>query len=224
MKNKNMQRNKLDIILTDLQPVETPKIYTLKYFYDFLIKSKSFNKIMKGDKINEKGIIYPEWHASPLKFHILKDNNEFREMSYVNPLSILEVCCFLEEYEKQLLDMMNGELYSLRYHTKSNKLYYKGSRNGLVEYQYIKTNDKTCRIEASGNYYNIVPYKRLDLFYKSQLWFDLNRQYKFFGKIDFNKCFDSIYTHTYNWSIAGNIIEAKEFNKNHIENAFDFVM
>ncbi|WP_455795976.1 RNA-directed DNA polymerase [Clostridium butyricum] len=142
-------------------------------------------------------------------------------MSYVNPLSILEVCCFLNEYEKQLLDMMNGDIYSLRYHTRNDKLYYKSSNKSLVEYQYIKTNDKTSRIEASGNYYNIVPYKRLDLFYKSELWFDLNRQYKFFGKIDFNKCFDSIYTHTYNWAIAGNIVEAKSFNKNHILSTID---
>lgn len=47
MKNKNMKRNKLDIILTDLQPVETPKIYTSRYFYDFLVKYKSMNKIKK---------------------------------------------------------------------------------------------------------------------------------------------------------------------------------
>lgn len=221
MKNKNMQRNKLDIILTDLQPVETPKIYTLKFFYDFLIKSKSLKKILKYPGNPEKGTIYPAWHAAPIKYHILKDNNEMREMSYISPLSMLEVCCFLEEYEKELLDSIDTNLFSIRYHIKNSEMYYKKSNDNIVEYEYIDFNNKKDRIEANGNYYKIMPYKRLDFFYKSHDWFDLNRKFKFYGKVDYNKCFDSIYTHTYNWFIAGNIIEAKEFNQKHLLSAID---
>jgi len=221
MKNKSMQRNKLDIILTDLQPVETPKIYTSKYFYDFLIKSKSIKKIMKCSGDQDKGNISPAWHASPLKYHILKDNNDMRELSYVNPLSMIEVCCFLDEYEKELLDSINTNLFSIRHHKKNNDLYYTKSDNSIVEYEYINADNKRDKIEASGNFYKIEPYKRLDFFYKSQEWFDLNRKYKFFGKIDYNKCFDSIYTHTYNWFITSNVIEAKLFNQKHILSAID---
>ncbi|GLC29989.1 RNA-directed DNA polymerase [Clostridium omnivorum] len=221
MKNKNMQRNKLDIILTDLQPVETPKIYTLKYFYDFLIKSKSMKKIMRYDNDVQKGIISPAWHAAPLKYHILKDNNELREMSYINPLSMIEVYCFLDEYERELLDGINTNLFSIRCHTKNNELYYKKSKNSIVEYEHIDINSKDESIVAKGNYYKIVPFRRLDQFYKSQEWFDLNRKYKFYGKVDYNKCFDSIYTHTYNWIVADNTIDAKEFNGKHILSAID---
>lgn len=221
MKNKNMQRNKLDIVLTDLQPVETPKIYTIKYFYTFLIKSKGIKKIMSCSGDPEKGNISPAWHAAPLKYHTLKDNNEMRELSYINPLSMLEVCCFLEEYERELLDSINGNLFSIRYHTKNNNLYYKNSNRNIVEYEHTSPDDKMDRIEANGNYYKIIPYRRLDFFYKSEQWFDLNRKYKFYSKIDYNKCFDSIYTHTYNWFITGNIIEAKSFNQKHILSVID---
>lgn len=221
MKNKNMQRNKLDIILTDLQPVETPKIYTSRYFYDFLIKSKSMKRIIICPNDPEKGNISPAWHASPLKYHILKDNNEMRELSYINPISMIEVYCFLDEYEKQLLDTIDTNLFSIRCHKKNNDLYYKKNKKSIVEYEYINTDNKRDKIEANGNYYKIEPYKRLDFFYKSEEWFDLNRKYKFFGKIDYNKCFDSIYTHTYNWFITDNVIEAKSFNQKHILSAID---
>lgn len=40
MSKKNNHRNKLDIILTDMQPIETPQIYTMQYFYNYLIKKK----------------------------------------------------------------------------------------------------------------------------------------------------------------------------------------
>lgn len=77
------------------------------------------------------------------------------------------------------------------------------------------------QLEAAGNYFYIEPFSRLDKFYKSDLWFDLNRRYKYFGKIDFNRCFDSIYTHTYNWIIAGNTVDAKKYTNTHILSVID---
>lgn len=142
-------------------------------------------------------------------------------MSYINPFSMIEVCCFLEEYEKELLDSIQTNLFSIRYHKKNNNLYYIRSNNSNVKYEHIDSDNKGDKIEASGTYYKIEPYKRLDFFYKSEQWFDLNRKYKFYGKIDYNKCFDSIYTHTYNWFITSNIIEAKLFNQKHILSAID---
>lgn len=46
VKNEN-KRSKIDIILTDLQPVETPEIYTMQFFYDYLVKNKSIDRISK---------------------------------------------------------------------------------------------------------------------------------------------------------------------------------
>lgn len=217
LKNEN-HRNKLDVILTDLQPVETPQIYTMEYFYNYLIERRSIKKISKKKADSEKGISCPSWHAAPLKFHILKDNNELREMSYVNPISMIEVCLFLEEYESILLDQVSKESFSIRFHHRRKDLIFKNANNNKVEY----SSTKSIRTqEASGDYYEIGPYRRLDIFYKSTEWFDLNRKYKYFGKIDYSKCFDSIYTHTFNWIIADNTLDAKNFNKKHFLSATD---
>lgn len=211
-------RNKLDIILTDLQPVETPQIYTMRYFYNYLIKEKSIVSISKKQPDSEKGITCPNWHAAPLKYHTLKDNNELREMSYINLVSMIEVCLYLEKYESFLLNQVNKQSFSIRKHRKRKDLIFKNVNNSQVEYN---LNKSTRGKEAAGNFYEIGPFARLDYFYKSSEWFDLNRKYKYFGKSDYSKCFDSIYTHTFNWVIAENTIDAKEFNKKHFLSATD---
>ena len=44
-----MKRNSLDIIMTDLRPVELPKIFTLKYFYRYLSRnSKATRDVLAG--------------------------------------------------------------------------------------------------------------------------------------------------------------------------------
>ncbi|EOT2912336.1 RNA-directed DNA polymerase [Clostridium perfringens] len=208
MSKKNNHRNKLDIILTDMQPIETPQIYTMQYFYNYLIKKKSI--ITANKKLDSKSAVTcPQWHAAPLKYHILKDNNELREISYINLISMIEVCLYLEKYEISLLNQVNKDSFSIRKHKRRKDLIFKEINNNHVEYY------STRRTEASGDFYEIGPYRRLDYFYKSLEWFDLNRKFKYFGKIDYSKCFDSIYTHTFNWLIAENIVDAKNFNKKH---------
>ena len=217
VKNEN-KRSKIDIILTDLQPVETPEIYTMQFFYDYLVKNKSIDRISKKKYDSEKGVTCSQWHAAPLKYHTLKDNYEYREMSYINMLSMIEVCLFLEKYENVLLDYVSKDSFSLRTHRRRKNLVFKQVNEKVVEYGYL---NKNIEKEATGDYYEIYPYCRLDFFYKSPEWFDLNRRYKYFGKLDYSKCFDSIYTHTFNWIIADNTIDAKNFNKKHFLSAID---
>lgn len=96
MKIKGMKRNSLDIIMTDLRPVELPKIFTLKYFYRYLSRnSKATRDVLAGLDVNQKDPFGKEWHAAPLKYHIIKKNNDLREMSLPNPVSMIEVFCFL---------------------------------------------------------------------------------------------------------------------------------
>jgi hypothetical protein len=223
MKTKGMKRNSLDIIMTDMRPVELPKIFTLKYFYRYLSRnSKATRDIIAGLDINQKDPFGKEWHAAPLKYHIIKKNNELREMSLPNPLSMIEVFCFIEKYEKELLDYLGKESFSIRKHKRNKSLYYRSSEHNRLLYEHVPPDDgRAMQLEAAGNYFYIEPFSRLDRFYKSDKWFELNRRYKYFGKIDFNKCFDSIYTHTYNWIIAGNSVDARKFTNSHILSVID---
>jgi hypothetical protein len=223
MKIKGMKRNSLDIIMTDLRPVELPKIFTLKYFYRYLSgNSKVTRDILAGLDIKQKDSFGKEWHAAPLKYHIIKKNNELREMSLPNPVSMIEVFCFMEKYEKELLVYLGKDSFSIRKHKRNKSLYYRRNEHNTILYEHISPDDgRAMQLEAAGNYFYIEPFSRLDKFYKSDRWFELNRRYKYFGKIDFNRCFDSIYTHTYNWIVAGNSVDAKKYTNQQILSVID---
>lgn len=229
-KRKFRRRNRLDVILTDSRPVELPQNYTLAYFYQFLNNNHElkgiFEKIRRELRASEKekdGNIWgANWHSTPLKYHIYKNKYEIREMSLVSPLSMIEISIFIEAYEKQLLLMSSEDGFSVRNHVMNDKLEYLELINGNgIEYKYSAEKG----LEASGNFYNIVPYKYIYRFHNSDLWYKYNREYKYFGKIDYNKCFDSIYTHTFTWLITKNSVDGKQYGKNqYFLNACDRIL
>ena len=216
-KLKFRKRNKLDIILTDSRPVELPKNYSLVHFYNYLNSSKQMFR-MRNDVKNElrasddegKGNLWgARWHAVPLKYHIYKNRFEMREMSLISPLSMIELPLFIEAFEKQLLLFSSVEGFSVRKHEINDGLQYVevSSGKGVKYYSDEKS------IESSGDFYSIYPYKYISQFQNSDYWYQLNREYRYFGKIDYSKCFDSIYSHTYTWLITKNSVDGKNYGK-----------
>jgi hypothetical protein len=226
-KIKYKKRDNLDVILTDSRPVELVKCFTLSYFYKYLQKNKKLIRVLEGEKrdtipsiMNYKNskreletIAQPSWHAAPLKFKIYKNNNEFRNMALINPLSMIEMYLFESVFEKEILLHSETGGFSIRKHKENEKIVYDGIEDkGVVRY---KTADElNDELEASGSFFEIYPYKYLSDFYKSDLWFELNRKYKYFGKADYSRCFDSIYTHTFTWIITKDNVDSKSFSRN----------
>lgn len=217
MTKKNFRkRNKLDIILTDSRPVELPKHYSLVYFYNFLNKNKKMSSLIEkirkeiqGSSLGES-VWGPAWHAIPLKYHIYKNRFEMREMSLISPLSMVELPLFIEAYEKQLLFLSSEDGFSVRKHAPNDGLGKIDIISGKgVKYRYSEEK----RIEFSGDYFKIYPYKYISEFQNSSYWFQLNREYRYFGKIDYSKCFDSIYTHTFSWIVTKNSVDGKDYGK-----------
>lgn len=227
---KFRKRNKLDIILTDSRPVELPKNYSLAYFYNYLNKNKKMSsmfssvkkEIRASSRVKEGNLGGSGWHAVPLKYHIYKNRFEMREMSLISPLSMIELPLFIEAYEKQLLLLASGEGFSVRKHKANEGLQYVDVAAGKgVKYFYSAEKS----IESSGAYYSIYPFKYISQFQNSDYWYQLNREYKYFGKIDYSKCFDSIYTHTYTWLITKNSVDGKEYgNYQYFLNMCDKIM
>lgn len=214
-KLKFQKRNKLDIILTDSRPVELPKNYSLVPFYNYLNSSKQMlwmssyvkNELRASD--NEGDLWGAKWHAVPLKYHIYKNRFEMREMSLISPLSMIELPLFIEAFEKQLLLFSSAEGFSVRKHTINDRLQYVEVTSGKG----VKYYSAEKSIESSGDFYSIYPYKYISQFQNSDYWYQLNREYKYFGKIDYSKCFDSIYSHTYTWLITKNSVDGKNYGK-----------
>lgn len=234
-KNECYKRNKLDIILTDSRPVEVLKNFTISYFYEYLNGHKKLDVLcetihkeiipslgIKG--FNGSMLINSKWHSRPLKYHIYKNTYELREMSILNPLSLIEMRLFIEAYEKELLFFANRAGFSVRKHYYNDSLrYVQKAGKGLV---YIDEENMTRNLEASGDFYKVSPFKFLSDFHNSPLWYELNREYRYCGKIDYSKCFDSVYTHTFTWLVAANLTDRKDYsnNSNYFLNACDTIL
>ena len=218
-----MKRNDLDIIITDLMPVEVPKIFTVKYYYDYLYDNKKvLLDIIKDIKLtkdkNNEYIFKTGWHASALKFNIIKPNNDFRTLSIMNPLSMIEIYIFISIYNKEVVNCLTNPVFSIRYHCKNNDLYYKKARNGVVQYECL---DNRNSLEASGTFFSIKPFNRITEFYLSDKWFELNNKFGYYCKTDYKACFDSIYTHVFNWLITDGVVDARKFRNNHLYSVID---
>lgn len=217
---KKIKRNSLDIILTDMRPVELPMIFTLKIFYDYLINKKIQFKIT-----NCKQFIDNKWHATPLKFYVLKNDFSFRELSLPNPLSMIEAVYFIENYQNDIINCMDRSYFSIRKHEKNHDLNFVNKEKQKILYTNLSEKQmNNLNLEASGNYFKIYPFQRLSSFYNSEYWFSLIGKYNYFEKVDINKCFDSIYTHTFNWVIAEKPIDSKQFKNNNIYSVLDQIL
>ena len=51
-----------------------------------------------------------------------------------------------------------------------------------------------------------------------------NFQYKYYAKIDYKSCFDSIYTHAYSWIIERNVVDAKDAKNSHLFMTIDRIL
>ena len=69
---KNIERNRIDYLLTDIMPVETSELFSYGKFYEFLLENlKELNSIveaLKKTKAKGNGLIFGgEWSSIPLK-------------------------------------------------------------------------------------------------------------------------------------------------------------
>lgn len=227
----NIERNKLDYILTDLLPVELPELFNINSFYEYLLENKKIldksTKEIKGAIESNKGIPFQGgWATAPLKYNILKGNDGIREMSVMQPLSMLNIFFFLEYYQKELLiDLKENSIFSLRYHSKNNNLYYKKRVKKVTEY-YSNMAKKINKgaIQQTGIYFKIRPFNSVAAFTDSRKWQQLNFKYSYFARMDYKSCFDSIYTHAFKWIIQKNVVESKDVKNTNIYTVIDRVL
>lgn len=213
-----LERNKLDFILTDLLPVELSELFSYSSFYSFLLERTQQKKLEETIKTmqqckgkSDRLLFESSWSTKPLKYNIMKGNKTVREMGILQPLSILNLYLFIELYQKEILDYFEKRhCFSIRYHKKNTNLYYKAKRNAVTEYfqKYTSMAGKET-IQQLGNYYRISPYESINAFCESLIWRRCNFRFRYYAKMDYKACFDSIYTHSYSWMIERNVIDAK---------------
>ncbi|NLX75518.1 MAG: hypothetical protein GXZ13_06790, partial [Synergistaceae bacterium] len=209
-----LERNKLDYILTDLLPVELSERFSFRPFYDFLLQKNNQDKLKEITEQmkrkcaeSEKKIFDSEWGTMPLKYDILKGNDSLRRMSLVQPFSALNIYLFMECFQKDILNFFEANnRFSIRYHCKSNELYYKIRSSKSTRYiqKFSRKLGKSV-LQQTGSYFKIQPFDSVNSFTSSPNWRMSNYEYKYFARMDYKSCFDSIYTHVYTWIIERNV-------------------
>lgn len=230
----NIKRNQLDYLLTDVLPTELSDRFTYSYFYDYLMTRKHDLDRIHGLLTSQKNkngsdVLFSgssNWVSAPLKYTIMKQLHDEREISLLQPLAALELFLFISVYQKEILSLLsNNSVFSLRYHRRNNDLIYKSRSKSVTKYFCDLSLDAGREIlEQTGMFFNIGPYKSIVSFTSSEKWLVLNSKYNYFIRTDYKACFDSIYTHTFNWIIGKDVNDTKAFKNGSIYTTVDRIL
>jgi hypothetical protein len=231
---KGLERNKLDYILTDLLPVELSELFSFRSFYDFLMKNEqqavisSLVEDLKKEQAKATDVMFRNrWATTPFKYNILKTSDSLRVMSIIQPLSALNLYLFIECYQKDILNFFTkNHFYSIRYHKKNSDLYYKTRSKRAIEYFPRETRQRIGKaaVQQTGNFFKIAMFESINSFIDSRLWRIANFKYKYYAKMDYKSCFDSIYSHVYKWIIERNVIDSKDANNSNLFITIDRIL
>lgn len=239
MHKSNLRRDNLDYILTDTTPVETSELFTYTYFYNYLHKNKkqldSILSQIKDQEVNVfKGVVpfsnsgsdTRSWITTPLHFNIVKpDGKSLRKMSIPQPLSVINLYFFISLYQKDVLNLLENPVYSVRYQSRNSDLIYKSkSRTSLIDYQYKRNRRSKKVVEQTGRFFDIGPVNQVIDLTRSERWRQANLNYRLFCKLDYKRCFDSVYTHSYKWIVTRDIVDSKEFKNSSLFAVIDRIL
>lgn len=231
---KGLERNKLDYILTDLLPVELSELFSFRPFYDFLLGraqqqtlSSISEELKKRQAISAQIMFIEKWAAVPFKYNILKGSDSMREMSIMQPLSALNIYLLMECYQKDILSFFyNHHCFSIRYHKKNSELYYKSRSKRSIEYfsRDMRRRIGKAAVQQTGNYFKIAVFESINSFADSRQWRMANFKYRYYAKLDYKSCFDSVYSHVYKWIIERNVIDSMGANNSNLFITIDRVL
>lgn len=213
---KKFKRQAIDYLLTDLLPVEKGMHFTHIYFYDYLDKEiKKYNSIVKIVR-NKKQYFDSNWHSAPLSFKTQKKKVDFRNISLINPLGLMEALIFIELFSEELIgDFKSKDHFSLRHISHNNDLVYKTLDNKRVFYRAEEKDRKKqdkIMLEASSSFYKIKPFKTLPSYLNSDTYLEASERYDYLLKLDIQSFFHSIYTHSYKWTISNKTYDSKNLS------------
>ncbi|WP_456272430.1 RNA-directed DNA polymerase [Bacillus sp. AK031] len=223
--NYKFNRQFTDFLLTDLLPYEKGNHYTHIFFYNFLQKNKEkLSSLIKNMK-SHNTYFDPTWHNAPLKFKISKKEENFREISLINPLGLLESLIFINLFENDIINILHNKIdFSCRKAYRTNSLTYKKDKNQTVYYSGDPDSKKQLQIslESSGSYFKHYPFKSITNLLNSKRYLFARDKFDLLLKLDIQDCFPSIYTHSFKWLISNKVYDSKNLrNSNSVYKNID---
>jgi hypothetical protein len=211
--------SKKHFLLTDVLPYEIPLIYSNKQLYQYIGKSKEW------DKINIDYTLFEE--TEPYNFLISKNDNSSRMISLIHPISQLYMLKFIEWFDSELIDYCKmHSIFSIRYPDRINSKTKITINKLKKEIQFLLDEDTEVinndEEEYIDSYFSKTKYVKITDFYRSKLLRKYESKYKVLLKMDIQNCFYNIYTHSIDWAYLGEKSLAKDYK--HIKNRFSSLL
>lgn len=214
---------KKDLFLrTDVLPDEIPILFSNKAVY--LNFSKNSMESLNNIENSLSSLI-----TVPFFFYIPKSQNEKRKIGLLHPLAQIQTFDYILKYEQLITSFCKNSPYSVRSPIKRNVP--KVKTHQLREKEIKKIEEEfsfTDKISVTSdedkilfyNYFSYNKYKKIQDLYNSPKFNRDKYKYSYFLKLDIQRCFPSIYTHSLAWAIFGDKSLAKRYKSNKYKNAF----
>jgi hypothetical protein len=205
-------------LIADTLPFETLLIYKNRKLFDFISKKDKWEKRLKTLEDHSKQ--FSEW-TEPYKFMILKNDISTRTLSLIHPLAQLSFLAFIDKYDQEMIDYNKTHaIFSLRYPNKVNSII-----KEKLEDDYdvnIRLDENTEKVnndfeDKVDSYFSKGKFSKIHDFYNSYSMSRLETKYSVLLKIDYQNCFNSIYTHSLDWAYLGD----RELSKQNIDKKND---
>ncbi|MGW9964784.1 RNA-directed DNA polymerase [Staphylococcus hominis] len=203
---------------TDILPEEIPALFSNKQIYmEFTEKDL--------EKIKDK--VIKNLSTVPLFYNIPKSDKSERKIALLHPLAQLQAFNYIVKYEQLIVSHCKKSQYSVRSPIKRNVPKLMANQrisNELkkIEEEFNIENKVTVTSDEDKieylNYFSYNRYKSISEMMKSVKFRRDSYKYEVFMKLDVQRCFPSIYTHSLSWALFGDKALAK--NKRSIKNCF----
>lgn len=203
---------------TDVLPAEIPILFSNKSVY------LNFSKKNIDSSIEVKKML--QMVTVPFFFYIPKSNKSERKIGLVHPIAQLQMFNYILKYEMLITSFCKNSPYSVRSPIKRNIPKIKEQEIRINEIKKIEEEFSfTDKISVTSeedkilfyNYFSYRKYTRIKELYNSPKFNRDKYKYSYFLKLDIQRCFPSIYTHSLAWAIFGD----KALGKKHARKTFD---
>lgn len=162
-------------------------------------------------------------YTIPLPYKIRKDNESYRHLSLVHPITQANFVDFYKIFDQHIILACKESPFSIRCPDNvASKYYIKNSSENAQKFKPdgVTTRQSEAKSRYLTSYFSYRGYSRLHHFFDSQEFISLERKYSSFWSLDISRCFDSIYTHSITWAL-----KTKSHSKNiaNIKNTFGSV-
>ncbi|OUL10245.1 hypothetical protein B0533_02510 [Sedimentibacter sp. SX930] len=199
---------------TDTLPEEIPVLFSNKAVY------LNFTKKRMDEILNIDNVL--NFVTVPFFFYIPKSKDEKRKIGLLHPIAQIQAFNYILRYEQLIISFCKNSPYSVRSPIKRNipkfkDVILKKKEIKKIEEEYNFSDKLSVTSDEDQilfyNYFSYNKHKKITGLYNSIKFNRDKYKYNYFLKLDIQRCFPSIYTHSLAWAIFGEKSLAKKYKE-----------